>query len=198
MQPSITRERALWARGLRYVAGVDEAGRGSLAGPVVAAAVILPPHALIECVNDSKVLNGSTREELARVIEDEATSIGIGMCSPAEVDEMNVLHASMEAMRRAADALSPAPDFLLIDGNRCFPDSDWPFETVVRGDANCHAIAAASVVAKVTRDRLMRELHLEYPAYGWHSNVGYPTLHHYAALAEFGPTRYHRRTFRLA
>jgi ribonuclease HII len=131
------------------------------------------------------------------VIQTQAVAVGVGLCSPKVVDEMNILWAAMEAMRRAAAHLTPGPDFLLIDGNRCFPDSPWPFETVVKGDTRSQAIAAASVVAKVTRDRIMHLLHDEYPAYGWQRNVGYPTKEHYAALATHGPSPYHRRSFRL-
>ena len=191
-------ERAFWSRGLRYVAGLDEAGRGCLAGPVVAAAVVFPPDVALPGIADSKTLSPAVREELAGRIRAVAVSVGIGQCTPAEIDRMNILWASMEAMRRAAATLQPPPDLLLIDGTTCFPDSPWPYETLVKGDGRCHAVAAASILAKTTRDRLMRALHEELPRYGWDTNVGYPTRAHYDALARHGPTPHHRRTFRLS
>lgn len=196
--PTLDRERALWNAGYEHVAGVDEAGRGCLAGPVVAAAVIFRRDECVDGVTDSKLLAREERESLAAQIEDMALTVGVGMCSPGEIDRLNVLWAAMEAMRRAVTNLSPGPQYLLVDGNHCFPESAWPFETVVKGDLQCHAVAAASIVAKVTRDRLMRNLHAEHPEYAWHTNVGYPTQEHYAALSEHGPTPYHRRSFRLA
>lgn len=196
--PSLAREAALWAAGHQFVAGVDEAGRGCLAGPVVAAAVVMPQNVVIDGVNDSKLLAREDRERLAGDIEAAAVCIGVGMCTPKEVDKLNILWAAMEAMRRAVTELASCPDYLLIDGNTCFPDSPWAYETVVKGDLECHSIAAASIIAKVTRDRMMRDLHEEYPAYRWLTNVGYATQEHYAALTEHGPTPYHRRSFRLA
>lgn len=190
-------EQNLWTRGLHLVAGVDEAGRGCLAGPVVAAAVILPPSVMIEGVRDSKALSQARRDELAIQIRAVATGVGVGVCSPEEIDQMNILWASMEAMKRALLALHPQPEFVLIDGNRCFPDPQWPVEMLVGGDNRCHSIAAASIIAKTTRDRIMRDLAEEYPHYGWSRNVGYPTREHYDALAAFGPCSWHRRSFRL-
>lgn len=195
--PTLELETQLWKRGFRHVAGIDEAGRGCLAGPVVAGAVVLPQGVTIPGVNDSKKLNPAQREEVLEEIRARAVAIGVGMCSPEQIDTMNILWAAMEAMRRAAADLAPPPDFLLIDGNRCFPDAAWAYQTVVKGDALSHSIAAASIVAKVTRDHLMNLLHEEFPAYGWHRNVGYPTKEHYAALTAHGPTPYHRRSFRL-
>ena len=196
--PTLALEQDLWRQGHRYVAGIDEAGRGCLAGPVVAGAVILPEGVMIPGVNDSKKLKAAAREDVFEAICERALSVGVGICSPEQIDMLNILWAAMEAMRRAAADLTPAPDYLLIDGNRCFPDSPWPYQTVIKGDAHSHTIAAASIVAKVTRDRLMHLLHEEFPAYGWLDNVGYPTKAHYAALAAHGPTPYHRRSFRLA
>ncbi len=196
--PTLDLETALWRRGYRRVAGVDEAGRGCLAGPVVAAAVILPQGVTLPGVADSKRLKAPQREAAFGAIRAVAVAVGVGVCSPQQIDELNILWAAMEAMRRAAADLAPGPDFLLIDGNRCFPEPAWPVRTVVKGDARSHSVAAASIVAKVTRDRIMHLLHEEYPAYGWHRNVGYPTPDHYAALAAHGPTPYHRRSFRLA
>ncbi len=195
--PTLDLEQDRWRQGYRYVAGIDEAGRGCLAGPVVAGAVILPEGVMIPGVNDSKKLKAAQREDVFEAICERALSVGVGICSPEQIDALNILWAAMEAMRRAAADLTPTPDFLLIDGNRCFPDSPWPYQTVIKGDAHSHTIAAASIIAKVTRDRLMHLLHEEYPAYGWLDNVGYPTKAHYAALAAHGPTPYHRRSFRL-
>lgn len=188
---------SLRTRGYRRIAGVDEAGRGCLAGPVVAAAVVLPSGCTIDGVDDSKKLSPKAREEAYARIREAAVCVGVGQCTPEEIDELNILWAAMEAMRRAVQKLQPLPDYLLIDGNTVFPDSPWPFKTVVKGDSCCHSIAAASIVAKVTRDRLMRGLHEKHPHYGWQHNVGYPTPGHYAALAQHGPTPHHRRTFRL-
>ncbi len=124
--------------------------------------------------------------------------MGIGICTPAEIDELNILWAAMEAMRRAVQQLKPGPDFLLIDGNRAFRDSPWPYETVIKGDAKSFAIAAASIIAKTARDGMMESLHEEFPQYGWNSNMGYPTAQHYAALSQHGPTPLHRRSFKLS
>jgi len=191
-------EKSLWECGYTHVAGVDEAGRGCLAGPVVAAAVILPQGLQIEGVRDSKKLSARAREEVCERIRASAISIGVGICTPEEIDQLNILWAAMEAMRRAVSQLLPPPDYLLIDGNTSIPDSQWPAKTVIQGDGRCHTIAAASIIAKTTRDQIMRELHAEYPTYGWERNVGYPTKDHYNALARYGPTPYHRASFRLA
>ena len=190
-------EQSLWSRGYGHVAGLDEAGRGCLAGPVVAGAVILPQGVTIPGVNDSKKLKAAQREAVFQTIHSHALAVGVGICSPQEVDTLNILWAAMEAMRRATANLTPPPDFLLIDGNSVFPDSPWPYQTVVKGDAHSHTIAAASIIAKVTRDRAMRRLHEAFPVYGWDQNVGYPTKAHYAALAQHGPSPHHRRSFRL-
>ena len=152
---------------------------------------------VLQDVNDSKKLTPQKRTELAREITDTAVSVGIGLCSPEEIDELNILWAAMEAMRRAVQHLTLSPDYLLIDGNRAFPDSPWPYETVIKGDARSFTIAAASIIAKTVRDDMMLCLHEEYPEYGWGSNMGYPTKKHYEALAQYGPTPLHRRSFRL-
>ncbi len=186
-----------WQQGYRQVAGVDEVGRGCLAGPVVAAAVILPPHAQLDGVRDSKQLPPEKRAVLAEKIRRQALAIGIGMCTPEEIDRLNILRAALEAMRRAVANLSQRPDYLLIDGNRCFPDPPCPAEPIVKGDRRSLLIAAASIIAKTTRDALMQRLHQEFPIYGWNQNVGYPTRAHYEALARYGPSPYHRRSFRL-
>ncbi len=195
--PSQHFEDALRAQGYERIAGVDEAGRGCLAGPVVAAAVILTPDAHLPALTDSKLLSRPARESLAGEIRASASIVGVGLCSPQEIDRLNILHAAMEAMRRAVRDLTSASDYLLIDGNRCFPDPPCPAETLVKGDRRCRSIAAASVIAKVERDRLMRQLHEAYPVYGWDTNAGYPTRRHYAALARRGPSPHHRRSFRL-
>ena len=196
--PDLSLERLHWAAGRRVVVGLDEAGRGCLAGPVVAAAVVLPPDAALPGLDDSKKLTPEAREALVPRIRREALAVGVGQCSPAEVDELNVLWAAMEAMRRAAAALPLVPDVFLVDGNREVPGAPCPQETVVKGDGRSLSIAAASVVAKVTRDRLMVELDAAYPVYGWAAHKGYPTAAHYAALAAHGPSPHHRRSFRLS
>lgn len=196
--PDFSIEQALWQRGYPRVAGLDEAGRGCLAGPVVAAAVVLPPDARIPRLDDSKKLSPAARDAVFDAVYAEALAVGVGRCSPAEIDELNILWAALEAMRRAALDLAVGPDFLLIDGNQPLPDAPWPQETVVKGDGRSLSIAAASVVAKVTRDRLMERLAAEFPAYGWAGHKGYPTAAHYAALRAHGPSPHHRRSFRLS
>ena len=131
-------------------------------------------------------------------IKTYATSIGVGICTPAEIDTLNILNASHVAMGKAARALSLSPEMLLIDGNRFLKDSPWPFQTVIKGDAKSHAIAAASIVAKTTRDAFMQDLHALHPEYGWNTNVGYPTKDHYLALETHGPTSFHRKSFKLS
>jgi ribonuclease HII len=176
------------------VAGVDEAGRGPLAGPVVAAAVILGAMSDIPYLNDSKKLSEKQREIAFAAIVQSAVAIGVGQASRAEIDEINILHASMLAMKRAVGELSVRPDTVLCDGNRC-PDLDVPASAVVRGDATVACISAASIIAKVTRDRIMFDLHLEYPNYGFDRHKGYPTKAHCIALQTFGPMIEHRRSF---
>ena len=196
--PTFEIERQYWERGCRWIAGVDEAGRGCLAGPVVAAAVVLAPETRLAGLDDSKKLTPAAREALLDRIAAEALAVGVGRCSPAEIDELNILQASLEAMRRAVLDLALSPDYLLIDGNKAIAAAPWPQETVVKGDARSLSIAAASVVAKVTRDRLMVRLHEDFPAYGWDGHKGYPTTAHYDALRRHGPSPHHRRSFRLA
>lgn len=196
--PDFDLERSHWSAGRRAVAGLDEAGRGCLAGPVVAAAVILSSDARLPRLTDSKKLSAAQREALLPVIEREAVAVGLGRCSPAEIDNLNILWAAMEAMRRAAADLAVPPEMLLVDGNREIPNAPAPQQTVVKGDTRSLSIAAASVVAKVTRDRLMVRLHADFPVYGWDGHKGYPTAAHYAALAEHGPSPHHRRSFRLS
>jgi ribonuclease HII len=177
--------------GARLIAGVDEVGRGPLAGPVVAAAVILARP--LEGLADSKTLCAEERERLAGLLRAQAR-IGVGAASVAEIDRINILRASLLAMRRAVLRLGCLPDLALIDGNQA-PDLPCPVETIVDGDALVPAISAASIVAKVTRDRLMRRLAERYPGYGWETNVGYATTAHRAAIWQLGPCCHHRRTF---
>ncbi len=195
--PDLAFERAHWAAGRLRVAGVDEAGRGCLAGPVVAAAVVLPPHARLDGLDDSKRLSAAQREDFFARVHAEALAVGVGRCEAEEVDRLNVLWAAMEAMRRAVADLALPPDVALVDGDRTPPALACRAEAVVRGDARSLSIAAASVVAKVTRDRLMVALDADFPAYGLAGHKGYPTEAHYAALAAHGPSPLHRRSFRL-
>ncbi|MCS7083309.1 MAG: ribonuclease HII [Bacteroidetes bacterium] len=183
-------------RGLRRIAGVDEAGRGCLAGPVVAAAVVLPDPPAISGLKDSKACRPEERERLFAQIQQVALAIGVGIAEPAEIDRLNILRASLRAMERAIAALGLEPELVLVDGP-VFRSFWIPYQTVIRGDALCPSIMAASIVAKVTRDRIMCELDRQHPQYGWRRNKGYPTAEHYAALARHGPSPWHRRRFRL-
>lgn len=187
-------ERELWGEGLERVAGLDEAGRGPLAGPVVAAAVIFRPEDRVPGVTDSKQLTERERDELVVEIRRRALCVGVGAASPREVDRLNILRATHLAMRRALEHLSVAPEHVLVDGLPV--PALGPGQTaVVGGDAKSYTIASASIVAKVTRDDLMRRLAVRYPDYGWETNVGYGTPEHVSALSERGPTPHHRRTF---
>ena len=187
-------ERELFASGIRTICGVDEAGRGPLAGPVYAAAVILPPVTVIPGLDDSKKLTEKKREELFPVICEQAIAYGIGFADEKEIDEINILQATFLAMRRAVEQLSVKPELALVDGNRD-PVLGLPARTVVKGDSLSANIAAASVLAKVTRDRYMLELAKQYPEYGFEIHKGYGTKRHYEALRAFGPCPAHRRTF---
>ncbi len=178
-------------------AGCDEAGRGCLAGAVYAAAVILPKDFESELLNDSKQLTERQRYALREVIEHEALAWAVGICSPEEIDKINILNASFLAMHRAIDQLSILPQHLLIDGNRFKKYQDIPHTTVVKGDGKYMSIAAASILAKTYRDDYMNRLHAEYPYYDWDHNKGYPTRKHRTAIAERGTTPYHRMTFNL-
>ena len=178
-------------------AGCDEAGRGCLAGSVYAAAVILPKDFKNELLNDSKQLTEHQRYALREVIEKEALAWAVGVVTPAEIDEINILNASFLAMHRAVDGLKLKPQHLLIDGNRFKKYQDVQHSTVVKGDGKYLSIAAASILAKTYRDDYMKALHEEYPYYDWSSNKGYPTKKHRAAIREYGTTPYHRMTFNL-
>ena len=184
----------------RLEAGCDEAGRGPLAGPVYAAAVILPPDFHDPLLNDSKQLSEKQRDRLRPVIEAEAVAWAVEALSPKEIDQLNILWASVTGMQRAVARLDPAPDFLLIDGNRFRPFGRYgrkDYLTVVHGDATYASIAAASILAKTWRDEKMRELAREYPEYGWDRNMGYPTPEHIEALRRFGPSPWHRKSFHV-
>jgi ribonuclease HII len=178
-------------------AGCDEAGRGCLAGPVFAAAVILPPGYQNSSLDDSKKLSALRRKQLREVVEREALAFGIGVVDEKEIDAINILNASFLAMHRALSQLKIQPGHLIIDGNRFKPYGDVAHTCVVKGDGKYASIAAASILAKTYRDEFMGRLHQEYPVYGWVRNKGYPTQSHRKALMEHGPSPYHRRSFRL-
>lgn len=187
-------EDSLYSEDIRMICGIDEAGRGPLAGPVCAAAVILPPHLEIPGLDDSKKLTDKRRRELMPVIKEQAIAYGIGFASHDEIDQINILQATFLAMERALAQLQVKPDFALIDGNR-EKDFGVPVKTVVKGDSLSANIAAASVLAKVTRDDLMEAMAVDYPQYGFEIHKGYGTKAHYAALTEHGPSPIHRITF---
>ena len=192
--PSFEYENAKYSEGYTAVCGTDEAGRGPLCGPVVAAAVILPRDTEIEGLNDSKKLTEKKREKLFDVIKEKAIAYAIAEASPAEIDEINILNASMLAMKRAIEALPITADFALIDGN-CSRGFEIPTETIVKGDAISSSIAAASILAKVTRDRQCAELDKLYPEYGIAKHKGYPTKDHMEAVRKYGPAPIYRMTF---
>lgn len=192
--PTYEYENEKYQEGYKAVCGCDEAGRGPLCGPVVAAAVILPPDLIIEGLDDSKKLTEKKREKLFDIIKESAISYAIAEATPEEIDEINILNASMLAMRRAVDALSVKADFALIDGN-CSRGFDIPTQTVVKGDAKSYSIAAASILAKVTRDRQCIELDKQYPMYNIAKHKGYPTKEHMEAVRKYGPAPIHRKSF---
>lgn len=179
----------------RIEAGCDEAGRGPLAGPVYAAAVILPPDFHHPLLNDSKQMSERSRDILRPIIEKEAVAWAVEAVSAEEIDKLNILVASITGMQCAVRRLAVRPDFLLIDGNRFRPFDGFQYQTVVHGDATYASIAAASVLAKTWRDEFMRKIAAEYPQYGWERNMGYPTAEHIKAVKEFGYTPYHRMSF---
>lgn len=179
----------------RIEAGCDEAGRGPLAGPVYAAAVILPPDFHHPLLNDSKQMSERSRDILRPIIEKEAVAWAVEAVSAEEIDKLNILVASITGMQRAVRRLAVRPDFLLIDGNRFRPFDGFQYQTVIHGDATYASIAAASVLAKTWRDEFMRKIAAEYPQYGWERNMGYPTAEHIKAVKEFGYTPYHRMSF---
>ncbi len=181
----------------RVEAGCDEAGRGCLAGPVVAAAVILPPDFSNDLLNDSKQLTAKQRASLRTIIEAEAAAWAVAFISPEEIDRINILQASIMAMHKAVEKLAIKPQYLLVDGNRFKPYPGIPHQCIVKGDAKMMSIAAASILAKTHRDEYMETIAKEFPAYGWDRNKGYPTRDHRAAIAAQGTTPYHRMSFRL-
>lgn len=178
-------------------AGTDEAGRGCLAGPVTAAAVLLPEGFTNELLTDSKKLTKKMRSELRVLIESEAISFAVVHIDHQEIDKLNILNASIKAMQQAVLRLSPNPEYLIVDGNRFKNIENIPHTCIVKGDSKYLSIAAASILAKTYRDDFMRNLHLEFPMYDWNTNKGYPTLKHRNAIREFGITHYHRQTFKL-
>ncbi|HDR68045.1 MAG TPA: ribonuclease HII [Bacteroidaceae bacterium] len=178
-------------------AGCDEAGRGCLAGPVFAAAVILPENFNHPSVNDSKKLSASQRETAVEVIRESAISYAVSLVDVQEIDMLNILKASIVAMHRALDQLSPEPEYILVDGNRFIPYKHIQHRCIIKGDAQYTSIAAASILAKTTRDNYMKKLHGQFPGYCWNQNKGYPTLAHRKAIREYGISPHHRRTFRL-
>jgi len=190
-------ESRLWDQGFQSVAGVDEVGRGPLAGPVVAACVVLPRDFSVPEVNDSKKLTPAKREKLFGQIMQNARQVGVGIVTEKVIDRLNILNASLQAMYKAVSQLENPPDFILVDGNQRIPNLSLPQMAVVRGDSSSLSIAAASIVAKVTRDRIMLEYHQEYPEFNFADHKGYATKTHVEALRTFGPCRIHRRSFSL-
>ena len=189
-------ERTLWNQGYSRVMGLDEVGRGCLSGPVAAAGVILKPDSRLEGVQDSKLLGLEQRERLAGEIKREALFWTVQYCNREEIDKLNILWASLKAMQKCAMAPGADPDYLLVDGNR-YGGTVLPYSCLVRGDNRSLSIGAASILAKVHRDNLMKKLHEKYPHYSWNTNVGYPTQKHYEGLKEYGITKHHRRSFNL-
>ncbi|MBC9798500.1 ribonuclease HII [Sinomicrobium weinanense] len=178
-------------------AGTDEAGRGCLAGPVTAAAVILPEDFTNTTLNDSKQLSEQRRKLLRPVVEEQALCYGVCHVFEAEIDEINILNASITGMHRAIDQLSVIPEFILVDGNRFRPYKNIPHECIIKGDGKYMSIAAASVLAKTYRDAYMEKIHEEFPMYNWKKNKGYPTKEHREAIRKYGASKYHRKSFRL-
>ena len=177
--------------------GTDEAGRGCLAGPVTAAAVILPLDFQLDLINDSKLLSEKTRSQLKPIIEANAITYAVTHLDAKIIDEINILNASIKAMQESILKLNPIPLHIIVDGNRFKPLNDIPYTTIIKGDSKYLSIAAASILAKTYRDKYMDEIHEEYPMYNWKQNKGYPTKEHREAIREYGTTKYHRMTFRL-
>ena len=180
-----------------YECGTDEAGRGCLAGPVTAAAVILSKNFKNELLNDSKQLSEKKRDLLKPIIEKEVLSFAVTHLEPKIIDEINILNASIKAMQESILKLNPSPSYIIVDGNRFKPLNNIPFSTIIKGDSKYMSIAAASVLAKTYRDEYMDIIHEEFPMYNWKKNKGYPTKEHREAIRKYGPTKYHRMTFRL-
>lgn len=183
--------------GIYYETGTDEAGRGCLAGPVTAAAVILERDFDIALLNDSKLLNENTRNLLRPIIEQQAVSYYVSNIEPKIIDEINILNASIKAMQECVVKLTPEPSYIIVDGNRFKPVNDIPYSCIVKGDSKYMSIAAASVLAKTYRDAYMEKIHEEFPMYNWKKNKGYPTKEHRDAIRKYGITKYHRKSFKL-
>lgn len=177
--------------------GTDEAGRGCLAGPVTAAAVILPEKFQLELLNDSKQLSEKTRTHLKPIIQEKAIAFAVTHLDPLVIDEINILNASIKAMQESIVKLNPTPNYIIVDGNRFKPINNIPFSTIIKGDSKYLSIAAASVLAKTYRDEYMDKIHEEFPMYNWKKNKGYPTKEHREAIRKYGPCKYHRMSFRL-
>ena len=180
-----------------FECGTDEAGRGCLAGPVTAAALILPKDFTLDLLNDSKKLSEKTREKLKPIIEELSVSFSVTHLEPNIIDEINILNASIQAMQESILKLSPTPNYIIVDGNRFKPVGNIPHSTIIKGDSKYMSIAAASVLAKTYRDTYMDKIHEEFPIYNWKQNKGYPTKEHRAAIKKYGPCKYHRMTFKL-
>jgi len=187
-------DKKYFSKKIKYLAGVDEAGRGPLAGPVVAAAVIFRKSTIIKGVNDSKLLTEKQREALYDKIISSAIAYSVSIVEPVVIDEVNILNATLRAMKQAVDDLKIKPDLVLVDGNRKF-QSDIPVITIIKGDSKSFSIAAASILAKVTRDRLMKNLAVQFPVYLWGQNKGYPTKQHREIIKKVGPSPLHRKSF---
>lgn len=183
--------------GLQFETGTDEAGRGCLAGPVTAAAVILPENFQNNLLNDSKQLSEKIREKLRPIIEDQAISFAVTHLEPLLIDDINILNASIKAMQESILKLDPIPSYIIVDGNRFKPVANIPHSCIIKGDAKYMSIAAASVLAKTYRDDYMNQIHEEFPMYNWKQNKGYPTKEHREAIRKYGTTKYHRMSFRL-
>lgn len=192
----VAHDQQVREEGHRRLCGVDEVGRGPLAGPVVAAAVVLDPENPISGLNDSKKLSAKKRAALEPEIFERALALGVGLCSPQEIDQLNILQATFVAMRRAVEAIEPLPDFLLVDGNKEIRGLALPQRTLVKGDSRSAVIAAASIIAKEHRDRLMAGYAEKYPGYGFDAHAGYPTAAHLEAVRTLGPCPIHRATFK--
>ena len=188
-------EKDLYSKGFKNICGIDEAGRGPLAGPVVVAGVIMPQDSMIEGINDSKKVTEKRREKLYDVIKEEAISYSIAVIDHHVIDDINILNATKQGVTEVVDGLDVKPDLIIVDALTHINTRGIPYEPIIKGDAKCYSIAAASIIAKVTRDRIMREWDKIYPEYGFSSHKGYGTAKHIAALKEYGPCPIHRRSF---
>lgn len=188
-------DKEFFEKGVKYIAGIDEAGRGPLAGPVVVACVVLPENSMIEGVNDSKKVSEAKREKLYDTIIQEAISYGVGIIYQDEIDEINILQATKKGVTEAIKQMEVKPNIIMVDALNGIDTMGIPYKSIIKGDAKCYSIAAASIIAKVTRDRIMREWDKVYPEYGFASHKGYGTAKHIAAIKEFGPCPIHRKTF---